>query len=80
MAGDFLPAELGINMNLIEYEGRWPRVCKNATVGPYGRAQFFRDCARFRLLNPKMHNLPLFYLFWISFQFPLVGFLPIKYF
>ena len=41
---------------------------KGATVRPYGRAKFFRDCARFGFLNAKMHNLPLFYLFWVIFQ------------
>ena len=36
---------------------------------PHGRAKVFRDCARFGFLNAKMHNLPLFHLFWVSFQF-----------
>ena len=35
----------------------------------YCRAKHFRDCARFGFLNAKMHNLPLFHLFWVSFQF-----------
>ena len=35
---------------------------------PYGRAKFFRDCARFGFLNEKMHNLPLFYLFGSLFK------------
>ena len=36
---------------------------------PHGRAKVFRDCARFGFLNAKLHNLPLFHLFWVSFQF-----------
>ena len=40
-----------------------------ATMRPHGRAKVFRDCARFGFLNAKMHNLPLFHLFWVSFQF-----------
>ena len=35
---------------------------------PHGRAKFFRDRARFGFLNAKMHNLPLFYLFWVIFR------------
>ena len=35
----------------------------------YGRATFFRDCARFGLFNAKMHTLPLFYLFGVIFDF-----------
>ena len=42
---------------------------KAATMRPHGRAKVFRDCARFGFLNAKMHNLPLFHLFWVSFQF-----------
>ena len=36
---------------------------------PYGRATFFRDCARFGIFNAKMHNLLLFYLFGVIFHF-----------
>ena len=32
---------------------------------PYGGAKFFRDWVRFGFLNVKMHNFPLFYLFWV---------------
>ena len=41
---------------------------KDATMRPHGRAKFFRDRARFGFLNAKMHNLPLFYLFWVIFR------------
>ena len=51
---------------------------KDATMRPYGRAKNFRDCARFWLLNAKKHNLPLFYLFWVIFQF-FCWFLPILF-
>ena len=34
----------------------------------HGCAKFFRDSARFGFLNAKMHNLPLFYLFWVIFE------------
>ena len=49
---------------------------KGATVQPYGRAKFFRDCARFGFLNAKMHNRPLFNLFWVIFQKNLFVFGP----
>ena len=45
-----------------------PEFLKAATMRPYGRAKFFRDCARFGFLNKKMHNLPLFYLFGSLFK------------
>ena len=41
---------------------------KAATMRPYGRAKFVRDCAKFGFLNEKMHNLPLFYLFGTLFK------------
>ena len=53
-------------------------VLKSETMQPYGRAKFFRDCARFGFLNGKMHKLPLFYLFWVIFNF-VVGFWPILF-
>ena len=40
---------------------------KSATVGPCGRAKFFRDCARSWFLNAKMHNFSPFFLFWVIF-------------
>jgi hypothetical protein len=53
-----------------------PEFLKGATVRPYGRAEFFRDCARFGFLDAKMHNLPLFYLFGVIFQTFLLVFGP----
>ena len=47
---------------------RYAEFLKAATMRPYGRAKFFRDCARFCFLNKKMHNLPLFYLFGSLFK------------
>ena len=41
---------------------------KGATVQPNGSAKIFRHCARLWLLNAKMHNLPLLYLFWVIFN------------
>ena len=35
----------------------------------YRRAKNFRDCARFVFFNTKMHNLSLFYLFWVILNF-----------
>ena len=49
---------------------------KGATVRPYGRATFFRDCARFGFLNAKMDNLTLLYLFGVIFQTFLLVFGP----
>ena len=42
---------------------------KAATMRLHGHAKVFRDCAIFGFLNAKMLNLPLFHLFWVSFQF-----------
>ena len=42
---------------------------KAATMRPHSRAKVFRDCARLGFWNAKMHNFPLFHLFWVSFQF-----------
>ena len=47
----------------------WPELLKAVTMRPHGRAKVFRDCARFGFLNAKMNNLPLFHLFWVSFNF-----------
>ena len=40
---------------------------KVASLRPQGRAKNFKDYARFGLLKAKMHNSPLFYLFWVIF-------------
>ena len=34
-----------------------PEFLKDATMRPYGRAKFFRDCATFGFLNSKMHKI-----------------------
>ena len=56
-----------MNMNPIRVCTLHPEFLKGATMRPHGRAKFFRDRARFGFLNAKMHNLPLFYLFWVIF-------------
>ena len=40
---------------------------KAATMQPCGCAKKFRYCARFRFLNPKIHNSSHFHLFWVRY-------------
>ena len=65
LRGDFTPI---FSKNFLNLR---PQFLKAATVQPYGQAAFFRDCARFWFLNPKILNLPLFYLFG---SFKIFGF------
>ena len=36
---------------------------------PYGCAKFFRDCAKFGILKPKLHKILQFYTFRVVFEF-----------
>ena len=49
---------------------QYTQFLKGATVRPYGRAIFFRDCARVGFMNAKIHILLLFYLVWVIFSCP----------
>ena len=46
-------------MLMMDANGGDSEFLKGATVRPYGRAIFFRDCAKFVFLNAKLHNLSL---------------------
>ena len=65
MKGYFFGAEY----SPLQFSSSVAELLKAATMQAHGRAKVFRDCTRFGFLNAKMHNLPLFHLFWVSFKF-----------